>query len=100
MLPSTARWTRVSQQLTQRVKELAERYEVPLPQMLDRVAELEAKVNCHLKKDGVRMDVRPGYKQTEVGVIPRIGKSSKLGIARSHLRPGRSVVHCKIRLRL
>ncbi len=43
---------RVSQQLTQRVKELAERYEIPMPQMVDRVAELEAKVNCHLEKMG------------------------------------------------
>ena len=43
---------RVSQQLTQRVKELAERYETPLPQMVDRVTELESKVNCHLEKMG------------------------------------------------
>ena len=43
---------RVSQQLTQRVKELAERYETPMPQMVDRVAELEAKVNVHLEKMG------------------------------------------------
>ncbi len=43
---------RVSQQLTQRVKELAERYETPLPQMVNRVAELEAKVNRHLHKMG------------------------------------------------
>jgi type I restriction enzyme M protein len=43
---------RVSQQLTQRVKELAERYETPLPQMVSRVAELEAKVNGHLEKMG------------------------------------------------
>ncbi|MDE0450779.1 MAG: N-6 DNA methylase, partial [Gammaproteobacteria bacterium] len=43
---------RVSQQLTQRVKELAERYEIPLPQMVDRVTELEAKVNGHLEKMG------------------------------------------------
>ena len=43
---------RVSQQLTQRVKELAERYETPMPQMVGRVAELEAKVNCHLEKMG------------------------------------------------
>ena len=61
---------RVSQQLTQRVKELAERYETPLPQMVNRVAELEAKVNRHLEQDGVLMEVKPGYKQTEVGVIP------------------------------
>ena len=43
---------RISQALTQRVKELAERYEAPLPQMASRVAELEAKVNGHLAKMG------------------------------------------------
>ena len=43
---------RVSQQLTQRVKELAERYETSLPQMVSRVAELEAKVNRHLREMG------------------------------------------------
>ena len=43
---------RVSQQLTQRVKELAERYEAPMPQMAGRVAELEAKVNRHLEQMG------------------------------------------------
>jgi type I restriction enzyme M protein len=43
---------RVSQQLTQRVKELAERYETPLPQMVSCVAELEAKVNQHLEGMG------------------------------------------------
>jgi type I restriction enzyme M protein len=43
---------RVSQQLTQRVKELAERYETPLPQATDHVAELETKVNRHLEKMG------------------------------------------------
>ncbi len=43
---------RVSQQLTQRVKELAERYETPMPQMVNRVDELEAKVNHHLTKMG------------------------------------------------
>ena len=52
------------------MKELAERYEIPLPQMLGRVADLEDKVNRHLENDGVRMEVKPGYKQTEVGVIP------------------------------
>jgi len=41
---------RVSQQLTQRVKELAERYENPLPQIVAQVDELEAKVNRHLEK--------------------------------------------------
>ena len=43
---------RVSQQLTQRVKALAERYEVTLPRMIERVAEMEAKVNCHLDRMG------------------------------------------------
>jgi type I restriction enzyme M protein len=43
---------RVSQQLTQRVKELAERYEIPLPQMTSRVAELEEKVSAHLERMG------------------------------------------------
>ena len=43
---------RVSQQLTQRVKELAERYETPLPQVLDCVAKTEAKVNRHLETMG------------------------------------------------
>jgi len=39
---------RISQALTQRVKELAERYETPLQQMTSRVAELDKKVNDHL----------------------------------------------------
>jgi type I restriction enzyme M protein len=43
---------RVSQQLTRRVKELAELYEAPMPQLIDRVAELEEKVNHHLEKMG------------------------------------------------
>jgi type I restriction enzyme M protein len=43
---------RISQALTQRVKELAERYETPLPQAANQVAELEQKVNQHLDKMG------------------------------------------------
>ena len=43
---------RISQALTQRVKQLAERYETPMPQMAARVTELEAKVNQHLQKMG------------------------------------------------
>jgi type I restriction enzyme M protein len=43
---------RVSQQFALRVKELAERYETPLPQMLSRAAELQAKVNRHLTTMG------------------------------------------------
>jgi type I restriction enzyme M protein len=43
---------RISQSLTQRVKELAERYETPMPQLTNHVAELEAKVNSHLERMG------------------------------------------------
>ncbi len=43
---------RISQALTQRVKELAERYETPMPQQVRTVAELEAKVDRHLEKMG------------------------------------------------
>ncbi|MDD4524020.1 MAG: type I restriction-modification system subunit M [Methanosarcina sp.] len=46
---------RISQSLTQRVKELAERYETPMPQMTDRVAELEEKVNRHLERMGFKL---------------------------------------------
>jgi type I restriction enzyme M protein len=43
---------RVSQNLTQRVKELTERYETPLPKMNERVDDLQAKVNHHLERMG------------------------------------------------
>ena len=43
---------RVSQRLTQRVKELAERYDTALPMLMDRVEDLEEKVNRHLEKMG------------------------------------------------
>jgi len=43
---------RISQRLTQRVKELIERYESPLPEINKEVAELEKKVNAHLAKMG------------------------------------------------
>jgi len=46
---------RISQSLSQRVKELAERYETPLPQMTERVAEMEAKVNGHLERMGFEL---------------------------------------------
>ena len=42
----------VSRQLTQRVKDLAERYETPLPQLSCRLAELWVKVNRHLERMG------------------------------------------------
>ncbi len=43
---------RISQALTRRVKELAERYETPLPQASQRVAEWEHAVNAHLERMG------------------------------------------------
>lgn len=43
---------RVSQALTQRVKELADRYEAPLPLLDGQVGHLEAKVAGHLAKMG------------------------------------------------
>jgi len=42
----------ISQRLTNRIKELAERYETPLPQLEGELSEAEAKVNAHLKKMG------------------------------------------------
>ncbi|MEH1895294.1 MAG: type I restriction-modification system subunit M [Nostoc sp.] len=44
---------RISQRLTQRIKELAERYDTPLPQMTSKVEELTSKVEGHLKKMGM-----------------------------------------------
>ena len=43
---------RISQRLAQRIKELAERYETPLPQQNQQVEELEQAVNAHLHKMG------------------------------------------------
>jgi len=43
---------RISQALTQRVKQLAERYEAPLPQLTAEVDVLAAKVETHLSKMG------------------------------------------------
>jgi type I restriction enzyme M protein len=43
---------RISQRLTQRIKELAERYETTLPQQTETVKMLEEKVNAHLAKMG------------------------------------------------
>jgi type I restriction enzyme M protein len=43
---------RVSQTLTGRIRQLAERYTTPLPQLTDEVATLAARVDGHLKKMG------------------------------------------------
>jgi type I restriction enzyme M protein len=51
---------RISQMLTQRVKQLAERYEAPLPELSARVDELEAKVEAHLKRMGFAVARKAG----------------------------------------
>ncbi|WP_179948863.1 hypothetical protein [Sphingobium cloacae] len=43
---------RISQVLTQRVRILAERYDVAMPELTKRVANLETKVEGHLKAMG------------------------------------------------
>jgi type I restriction enzyme M protein len=43
---------RVSQTLTSRIRQLAERYATPLPQLTDEVAGLAARVDQHLQKMG------------------------------------------------
>ncbi len=45
---------RISQRLTQRLKELLERYEMPMPELDKQVKELEEKVNAHLAKMGFK----------------------------------------------
>jgi type I restriction enzyme M protein len=45
---------RVSQQLTRRVKELAGRYETPLPELAQQVEALAARVDAHLARMGFR----------------------------------------------
>jgi Mn-dependent DtxR family transcriptional regulator len=42
----------IGQQFTVRVKELAERYQIGLPSVLDEVKSLEEKFNAHLSKMG------------------------------------------------
>jgi type I restriction enzyme M protein len=43
----------ISHRLTQRIKELAERYETPLPQLSNDVDDLTVKVENHLKQMGL-----------------------------------------------
>jgi len=50
----TTEMQRISQRLTQRIKELAERYDTPMPKLLDNVSQLEEKVNEHLTKMGFK----------------------------------------------
>ena len=43
---------RVSQTLTGRIRQLADRYASPLPQLVDGVEKLAARVDSHLKRKG------------------------------------------------
>jgi type I restriction enzyme M protein len=47
-----AEMQRISQRLTQRIKELADRYEMPMPALTNELSKLEATVNAHLAKMG------------------------------------------------
>ena len=47
-----AELNRISQALTGRIKELAERYATPLPKLTEEVEELSSKVEAHLQKMG------------------------------------------------
>ena len=43
---------RISHRLANRIKQLAERYEAPLPELSEMVSQLEEKVSLHLQKMG------------------------------------------------
>ena len=45
---------RVSQTLTGRIRQLAERYATPLPELVGKVEELSARVDEHLKRMGTK----------------------------------------------
>ena len=64
-----ALYVAISHNITDRVVELAERYEDTLPALSALVEDYESKVKISSGKDGICM-VKPGYKQTEIGVIP------------------------------
>ncbi len=48
---------RIAQNLTQRIKTLATRYETPLPQLDAKAGDLAAKVNAHLLKMGFAVEL-------------------------------------------
>ena len=71
---------RVSQTLTGRIRQLAERYATPLPQLTEEVADARRPRGRTPQEDGGGMEMKPGYKQTEVGVIPKDWEVSTVGI--------------------
>ena len=79
---------RVSKQLTERVKELAERYESPLPQVVDRLAEMEAKASNHLKLLTGKKRLsgfNTEWKETRLGDVATFHKGK--GLSKSFLVP-------------
>lgn len=44
------------ERISQRIKELAERYETPLPKQTTEIAELEERVTIHLEMMGFKMN--------------------------------------------
>ena len=61
---------RVSQTLTGRIRELAERYATPMPQLTEEVVDTRRASRGTSRTDGSVMEVKPGYKLTDVGIIP------------------------------
>jgi type I restriction enzyme M protein len=59
---------RVSQTLTGRIRQLAERYAIPLPQLTDEVAALADRVKGHLKQMGFLRCVRRGREGASKGL--------------------------------
>ena len=70
---------RVSQTLTGRIRQLAERYATPLPKLTERSRDARRPRGRASQEDGGGMDVRPGYKQTDVGIIPEAWNVKRLG---------------------
>ena len=70
---------RISQTLTQRVKELAERYQSSLPELTPARPFTRGQRQKPPPENGIRMDLKPGYKQTEVGVIPEDWEVKRIG---------------------
>ncbi len=62
---------RVSQTLTGRIRELSERYERPLPDLIDEVESLSNKVNAHLVKMG--FDVPANGHGVQLQLFKKVG---------------------------
>lgn len=79
----------VSQSLTGRIKQLAERYATPLPKLAEEVGDAGSSCGRPPQGDGVRMSAIPaGYKQTEVGTIPKDWDAKPMGTLTSLMTNG------------